>query len=157
MTVTDLVVDNIAWIRKTARRFCYDLFDADDLAGETIYKCLNNAGKFDTTRSFRPWVLTIMANTFKTQYNRRKCVLFTEYYNDLCVPSGASSDQLASVNILLSIIRGASLQSCCIECVILYAKGYSYEEIADIINIPLGTVKSRIASGRRMLRQIIEE
>lgn len=156
MTVAELVVAHIDWIKKTSRRFCDDSFDADDLAGETIFKCLNNAVKFDKTKSFKPWVLTIMANTFKTQYNRRKCVLFTSYDNPMFYPSAICSDQLVSVRLILSIIRNVGRRSCCVECVLLYAKGYSYEEIADIVGIPLGTVKSRVASGRKLLRHALD-
>jgi len=46
--------------------------------------------------------------------------------------------------------------SCCIECVLLYAKGYSYDEIAERIGIPVGTVKSRVSAGRKMLREALD-
>lgn len=155
MDIEDLVVAHAGWIRKVARRYYSDECDADDLAGETIYKCLSQGRRFDSDRSFKPWALTIMENTFKTQYNRRKCVLFTGYGDNGQYVGTEYTDQKTSVNRILSIIRECGRKSCCIECVLLYAKGYSYDEIADIVGIPTGTVKSRVAAGRRMLREAL--
>lgn len=156
MTVEELVVKNAAWIRSKARRYYANEYDADDLASDTICKCLSNARKFDGDRSFKPWALTIMENTYKTQYNRRKCVLFTGYedYDPYC--GNEYADQRASINNMLSVIRECGRRSCCIECVLLYAKGYSYDEIAEVLGIPVGTVKSRVAAGRKMLREALE-
>lgn len=157
MNIESLVVKYAGWIRRKARNYYSDEFDADDLASETIYKCLSQGRRFDTDRSFKPWALTIMENTFKTQYNRRRCVLFTGYEDYDPYTSGEFSDQRASINRILSIVRDCGRQSCCIECVLLYAKGYSYDEISEQIGIPVGTVKSRISAGRKILREALEE
>ncbi len=47
MNIEDLVVKHAGWIRRKARRYYADEFDADDLASETIYKCLSQARKFN--------------------------------------------------------------------------------------------------------------
>lgn len=153
MTVEDLIVRHIGWLRNKARRYYADEFDADDLAGDTIYKCLSHARHFDSARSFKPWALTIMENTYKTLYNRKKCVMFAGYDEQIQSEGSEYADQQSLIHNLLWIIRDCGRRSRCIECVLLYAKGYSYDEIADMIGIPCGTVKSRIASGRKMLRQ----
>lgn len=155
MNIDELVVQNAEWIRITARRYYSDPDLADDLASDTIYKCLSNAGHFDSTRSFKPWALTIMENTFKTQYNRRRCVLFTSL-DDGCtafVPDDAGC-RVAMLEVF-EAIRKCARDSRCIESVILYAKGYGYDEIAEISGIPVGTVKSRIAAGRKILREAL--
>lgn len=157
MNIENLVVKHAGWIRKKARRYYSDEFDADDLASETIYKCLSQARRFDSERSFKPWALTIMENTYKTQYNRRRCVMFTGLEDYDPYQGDESSDQRASINRILSIVRDCSRKSRCIECVLLYAKGYSYDEISEIVDIPVGTVKSRVAAGRKMLRDALEE
>ncbi len=156
MNIEELVVKHAGWIRNKARRFYSDEYDADDLASETIYKCLSQARRFDSERSFKPWALTIMENTFKTQYNRRKCVLFTDYDDYDPYIGNEYADQRASINRILSIVRDCGRKSRCIECVLLYAKGYSYDEIAEIVGIPVGTVKSRVAAGRKMLREAFD-
>lgn len=156
MNIDDLVIENAAWIRQRASRYYSNECDADDLAGETIYKCLSQAKRFDRGKSFRPWVAAIMENTYITQYNRRRCVLFTGLDEYDPYAGEASADQLASMNSILSVIRDCGRKSRCIECVILYAKGYSYDEIADIVGIPVGTVKSRVCAGRKMLRVALD-
>ena len=155
MSVDELVVKYAGWIRKSAHRYYSDDIDADDLASETIFKILSQGERFNVKRSFKPWALTIMENTYKTQYNRRRCVMFTGYPDYDCYRSPDLADQSAVVNRILSIIREYGRKSRNIESVLLYAKGYSYEEIAHIVGIPVGTVKSRVASGRKMLREAL--
>ena len=156
MNIEDLVVKHAGWIRRKARRYYAAEFDADDLASETIYKCLSQARRFNHDMSFKPWALAIMENTYITQYNRRKCVLFTDYEDDDPYMGEEYADQRASVNRILSIVRDCGRKSCCIESVLLYAKGYSYDEIAEKIGIPVGTVKSRVSAGRKMLREALD-
>ena len=156
MNIDELVVKYAEWIRRTALRYYHDVFDADDLASETIYKILSQGERYNPTKSFKPWALTIMENTFKTQYNRRHCVLFSRYeeYDSYLAPD--SSDQRMRLRQILSIVRECSRKSLNIESVLLYARGYSYDEIAGIVGIPVGTVKSRVAAGRKMLREALE-
>lgn len=156
MSVEELVVLNAGWIRQKAHQFYSNHDDADDLAGETIYRCLSQDMRFDSGRSFKPWATTIMKNLYITQYNRLQCVRFTDYeeYEQPAVELPA--DQRTSVNRILSIIRECNRKSCCIECVLLYAKGYSYNEISERIGIPVGTVKSRVVAGRKMLRNALD-
>lgn len=157
MNIDELVVKHAAWIRKLARKYCFDEFDADDLASETIYKCLSHARQFDVERSFKPYAMAIMENTFKTLYNRRKCVQFCPYdYNDT-YPYNEYADQRAAVNRIISVIRECNRNSVCIGSVILYAKGYSNEEIAEMIGVPAGTVRRRIFTGRKMLCAALED
>lgn len=156
MSIEDLVVEHAGWLRRKARRYYADDNDADDLASETIYKCLSQGHRFNPGMSFKPWALAIMANTYITQYNRRKCVLFTGYDAYDPYDGGEPADQTASVANLEDIIQECGRKSCCIECVLMYAEGYSYDEIADRIGIPVGTVKSRVSTGRKMLRYALE-
>lgn len=155
--IDDLVVRHVDWLRLKARKYYTDSIDADDLASETIYKCLSQGRRFDSERSFKPWALTIMENTFITQYNRRRCVLFTQYHDTEPDIAQVHADQLASVRRILSIVRDCARKSRCIECVLMYAKGYGYDEISMMVGIPVGTVKSRISAGRKILREALEE
>lgn len=156
MDVEDLVVRHAEWIRQKAHRYYSDEADADNLASETIYKCLSNARRFNHGMNFKPWALAIMANTYITQYNRRKCVLFTGYGDYDPYSDEEFADQRASVKSILSTIRKCARKSQCVECVLLYAKGYSYDEIALKAGIPVGTVKSRVSAGRKLLAKALD-
>ena len=156
MTLEDLVVIHAGWIRRKASYYYPNESDADDLASETMYRCLSQKDRFDVTRSFKPWAHTIMENIYKMQYNRRKCVLFTGYDEIGSALSDLYSDQKTIVRRMLSVIHQCISKSCCIECVLLYAKGYDYAEIASKAGIPVGTVKSRISAGRKMLSKALQ-
>ena len=158
MNIEQILIENLNWIQRKAYSYYSNLDDAEDLASETVYKCLRNAHRFNPTMSFKPWVQTIMENTFISQYNRRKRMLFSGYCagDEKQYFSYDTADIRADLHQILSIIRDCSRKANCIECVLLYAKGYSYEEIADKVGIKLGTVKSRVFTGRMMLRQALE-
>lgn len=149
--VEQLVTEHTGWLMRLANRYCENSVDASDLASETIYRLLKNSGRYNTAREFKPWAKTIMSNIYITEYNRRKCVPFLtldEGYNYAC----NETESHVSVKIILSVIRACSHRSIAIECVLLYAKGYDYDEIGSLVGIPVGTVKSRICNGRKMLR-----
>lgn len=156
-TVEKLVIRNAEWIYRKARQYYQDINDAEDLAGETICKCLSQAHTFDGIRNFKPWVVAIMCNTYVTQYNRRKCVFFTGIPDDDMYPGMVFADQLVSVRGIMSIIRKLKKRSKSVECVMLYAQGFSYSEISRIMCITTGAVGSHISIGRKLLRNALEE
>lgn len=157
MKIERLVIENVGWLRLKSRRYYPDnIDDADDLTSETIYKLLKASNLYDSKKGFRPWALSVMHNTYITAYNRRKCVPFTELDESMPYFSRYESDHRATVNRILSVVRTCARKSCCIECVLLYAKGFSYDEIAVNLEIPVGTVRSRISAGRKMLHEALD-
>jgi len=80
-------------------------------------------------------------------------VHFTEY--DFVAERRSFDDpyNMIMYNDIISVIRKCSQKSRCIDSVIYCAKGYTYDEISDFLHIPIGTVKSRISSGRKMIIQ----
>lgn len=155
MKLEHLVTENISWIRRKAQLLCPNEYDAEDLASETVEKILRSRDKFDSKKDFRPWALTVMRNTFITWYNRRMCVPFMRMDDDFSYASPYLADQEMAVSHILSAIRDCARKSVAIECVVLYAKGYNYEEISQMLGIPKGTVMSRISNGRKMLREAL--
>lgn len=155
MNVSTLVVEHYDWIRTKASHYYANASDAEDLASDTICKCLEYGARFDTSRDFKPWAAVIMENTYKTQYRRRQCVGFAPLgeRDDFCAHN--RSDHSAMLDDALVAIRRCKEQSVCVESTLLYAKGYNYEEIADIEGVGVGTVKSRIRAARSMLAEAL--
>lgn len=148
------IIDIYPWIIRMARKYCWSMQDAEDLANDTVYKALLNKDKFEVGRPLKPWCEVIMQNTFITNYNRKSIIRFVDYDNDAYhVMSIRIASERAFLHEILSVIRRCALKSCCIECVLLRAKGYSYEEISQLLNIPVTTVRSRISFGRELLRR----
>lgn len=156
MRFDDVVVGHIGWIARVAFRFYKNKADADDLAQETLYRIYANREKFNNARDFKPWALTIMTNIVKTQHARKECVPFVGMDDDFDTLSTVSADSLANYNDVLEAIHRSARISIGVQCVLLYAEGYSYDEIADMLGIKPGTVKSRVAAGRMAIRAALE-
>lgn len=145
------------WVLFIAKKYCSSTEDAEDLAGETICKILENREKFSDGKPLKPWCVAILKNTYITMHNKKTLIGFVGYES---IPNlNNSSNSLGNLyfNELLSIIRSCTKKTKCMECVILYAKGYSYDEISLILNIPIGTVMSRISFGRKILKQELSD
>lgn len=143
------------WILKVARKFCCSMQDAEDLAGDTVYKLLVNRDKFDCSKPLQPWCLIIMRNTYIIRYNRNSLIHFTGL--DMVDGSAISNCTTHSIlfDDLVSTIQRCAKKSRCIDSVMYYASGYSYDEISEILNTPVGTVRSRISSARKFILQEI--
>lgn len=141
------------WLLRVAKRFCWSVQDAEDLAGDTVYKLLANRDKFDCSKPLQPWCLIVMRNTYIIRYNRNSLIHFTGLnVIEENVISDCTSHSIL-FDDLVSTIQRCAKKSRCIDSVVYYAKGYSYDEISEILNIPVGTVRSRISSGRKQLCQ----
>lgn len=156
MRVDELVTVHFAWILNKARFYYQDKCNAEDLASETIYKCLVSASQFDESKDFKPWALTIMHNTYLTSCKRKTCVRIESIGEKEVHHSPFMSDTIANIRQILTVIRECCRKSESIRCVMMYARGYCYSDIAEKYAIPVGTVKSRISFGRKMLRDMLE-
>lgn len=156
MRFDDVVIGHIGWIARIAFRFYKSKADADDLAQETLYRIYANHEKFNNARDFKPWALTIMTNIVKTQHTRRERVPFVGIDDEIDAYSSMRTDSLVNYNDILEVIHQSMRVSIGVQCVVLYAEGYSYEEIAEIVGIKPGTVKSRIAAGRAAIRLALD-
>lgn len=155
MILSNLIVSHYRWIVQSAYKFCSNRMDAEDLAEETILKMLLNSNSFNEEKPFKPWCSVIMLNTYITAYNRDLLVHFEDEEKGRNEMSATDTDQLVGYSELLDIIELCRGKSCSIDCVMMYARGYSYDEIADSIGIPVGTVRSRISYGRDLLRKYL--
>lgn len=144
-----------SWILRVAKRFCWSVQDAEDLAGDTVYKLLVNRDKFDCSKPLQPLCLVVMRNTYIIRYNRNSLIHFTGI--NTVEENAVSNCTFHSIlfDDLIFTIQRCAQKSRCIDSVMYYAKGYSYDEISEILHIPVGTVRSRISSGRKLILQEI--
>ena len=148
MTYTEQVVCLLPWIRRQAFRYAANSVDAADLASDTILLLLEGEGKYNHRRDMKPWALSIMHNHFINTSRRRR--IFDDAENtELELPE---NDNSVEYNEARMIISNLSKQHSSVCCVMKYASGYDYKEISQQMGIPVGTVKSRIHTGRIILR-----
>lgn len=136
--------------------------EAQDLVQDTNLKALKNEAKFVDASNPRGWMLTIMRNIFINNYRRstRENTVFDTsddgYLLNLLQESGMSNPEGAfALGEITSIIE--KFPEDYRQPFNLHVAGYKYEEIADKLRMPLGTVKSRIFTIRKQLREILKD
>ncbi len=136
--------------------------DALDLMQETYARAISNQDKFSDGTNLKAWLITIMKNIFINNYRKttRKNVVNDFSENLFLLNSGpvvientaeksfVMDDLLAAVNSLNIEYRKPFM---------MHYHGYKYDEIADELNLPLGTVKSRIFFARKQMQQYLKE
>lgn len=135
---------------------------AQDLVQDTTLKVLDNESKYVDNVNFKGWVFTIMRNIFINNYRRQvrsaTVIDTTEdlYHVNLSQESGLSSPEgsVAVKEISLAINRFSDEYKVPFT---MYLAGYKYNEIAQKMSLPLGTVKSRIFFARRRLQGLLKD
>ncbi|MEE0979260.1 MAG: sigma-70 family RNA polymerase sigma factor [Muribaculaceae bacterium] len=136
--------------------------DAYDLLQDTTIKALDNEDKYVDNTNFKGWVFTIMRNIFINNYRkvvRSATVVDTTedlYLLNLPQESGfetpedsyAAGEITDAINALSEDYR---------EPFSMYVAGYKYNEISEKMNLPLGTVKSRIFFARKRLQALLKD
>lgn len=129
---------------------------ADDLYQETLCRALHNREKYNVGTNMKAWLYTIMRNIFINNYNRksRQRLIFNSTASEHVVTNSAVTSNDATTSLNMKEIYKAlnNLPEIFKTPFMLYFEGYKYNEIADIINEPLGTVKSRIHFARKLLK-----
>ena len=130
--------------------------DAKDLVQETFLKVLQSRDKFVDNGFFKAWTFTIMRNTFINNY--RHNVLQNTYRDrtdeSFFINKTKASDSDDPDSAYSCIEINQSIEQLNVKFrvpFIMYIEGYKYKEIADMIKLKLGTVKSRIFIARKLL------
>jgi RNA polymerase sigma-70 factor, ECF subfamily len=146
-----------------ARWLGADADEARDLVQETFAKALKGLGSFQPGTNFRAWIFRILRNTFltsRTGLERRNTEQEAEQgFDDM--PAGYDTPEV-------SLIRRADIELVQQEIsrlspgfrevlVLADVEEMKYQEIADALDVPIGTVMSRLARARRQLRQQIAQ
>ena len=121
-----------------------------------MIKNISNKHQYDCNKPFKPWCSVIMLNTYITAYNHDSLIRFDDEDKAKNEVSEFDTEQQVRLSEMLGLIDVCRAKSCSVDCVMMYANGYSYDEIACSMSIPVGTVRSRISYGRDMLRKYID-
>jgi len=150
------------------RRMIRDSSQAEDLAQEVFLKAFRALGSFDQSRKFSSWLFKIAHNTAIDQLRRRELATVPLETPDRDEPdlvailpdkAAESPAGKAERRDLVKAIEGAvrSLKPLYREVVILrYQEGLAYEEIAEVTDLPLGTVKTHLFRARKAMVAYLE-
>ena len=136
--------------------------EAQDLLQDTTLKALDNEEKFVDNVNFKGWIFTIMRNIFINNYRQtvKKATVIDQsedlFHLNLSQDSGLSTPEGSYAVKEIS----AALNEFSDEYRVpfnMYIAGYKYNEIAEKMNLPVGTVKSRIFFARKKLRETLKD
>ena len=143
--------------RRVAQAILADPEDADDAAQDAFLTAWRKLEQYDPKRPFRPWFLRIVANTAR-DVRRARRVRETQ----LLSPGLASTVASPAEETERSLLRArldtalASLPERQRLAVVMFdVEGYAHADIAEILGVPEGTVRSLVFHGRRSLRKAL--
>ncbi len=172
-TFTDVAMEFMPGLYSAALRMTRNRADAEDLVQETYLKAYRSYGSFTEGTNLRAWLYRILTNTFINSYRsaqRRPELADVEDVEDLYLykrlagsggadPGRSAEDEAldrftdedvkAALEALPEAFRMAVL--------LADVEGFSYKEISEITDVPIGTVMSRIHRGRRALQKALHD
>lgn len=171
-TFEDLALPLLPSLYNVARWLSQNAADAEDLVQETFLKALRGFDSFEQGSNFKAWIFRILRNTYLTSRSglaAQRTVSLDEELQER-KESGpeiypeAAIDRLTPEINLLRLADRAALQSAMeklppllLEAILLCdVEEMKYKEIASVLDIPIGTVMSRIARARALLRQSLK-
>ena len=155
---------NLNKIASLLQSFAYNLTknieDAKDLFQETSYRAITNRDKFRDGTNFKAWLFTIMKNIFINNYRKKvksNTILDSTdnqfYLNSMTVSTPNRAESEIMMQELNQMV--AELEDNIQVPFVMHYQGFKYQEIADDLKLPLGTVKSRIFFARKELKDKI--
>jgi len=140
-----------------AYRLLKDNDAVQDLIQDTMLKAFANQDKFRAGTKIGAWLYTIMKNTFITHYYRPG----TKYHL-VDIDEIPSNYRMISYNMGMDALSTGEIEKAINQLpqkfktpFTMYNQGFKYEEIAEILNLPLGTIKNRIHTARRRVQELL--
>jgi RNA polymerase sigma-70 factor, ECF subfamily len=158
----DLAVPMLGSLYNHAHWLARNSAEAEDLVQETLTKALRAFDSFEEGTNFKAWIFRILRNTFltsRTAIANARTVYLEDHPDVLELAESGSTPEGEVIKLHdLAALREALMQMAPqLREVILLCdlEELKYREIAEILDVPIGTVMSRLARARKMLRQIL--
>ncbi|MEM6320047.1 MAG: sigma-70 family RNA polymerase sigma factor [Bacteroidota bacterium] len=156
--IHQIIRTNLPFLHHRAQKISPDKEAALDLAQDTILRILEQEAKYDRSKSFRAWSSRVMQNVYINQYNRRKryrvVTKDTSEMGSLLEVTANNGEDNLNLEYLDSAI--AQLKRPHQMAFRLFIEGYEQKEIAQLFEIPVGTVKYHVFEARRVLRAMVQ-
>jgi RNA polymerase sigma-70 factor, ECF subfamily len=154
----ELVALHAPMARRVAYTILEDQEDADDAAQEGFLSAWQAIGRYDPKRAFRPWLMQIVVNAARDLRRRRRVRAAEPLDNVAAAARDDPAREMGSLDLGEKLTAAlATLPERQRLAVVLFdAEGYPQAEIARMLGIPEGTVKSDVFHGRRALRKVLQ-
>ena len=168
-TFKSLCLDNIGSLYSAALRMTRNPEDAEDLVQETYLKAVRSAHLFDESLNGRAWLFKILTNSFRDRYRKKvksprqvdiddvgEFLLFDQVSDSFPEKKPGESIEDFMQKFLDDDVKAAIERlpdQFRLVVILSDLEGFSYKEIAEIIDAPIGTVMSRLFRGRKLLQK----
>lgn len=155
----------------TALRFTRNRSDAEDLVQEAALLACRGFKGFEAGSNFRAWFFRIMTNCFYSKYRKRKRQGTEVELDDTpelymyCQTAalGLHAQTEDPANLLMSKLAAEHIEAAVeslpeeyrVAATLYFMQDFSYQEIADVVGVPVGTIRSRLHRGRRLLQKAL--
>ena len=133
-----------------ALSICKNEADAQDIVGETIVKAFEARNQLRNDARFKYWIMKILTNTAYTYLKRKKRLVFEEPVEEI-----AAKNENPDHGLWAKVMEIEEKYRMVI--ILYYEQEFSTREISKILNIPEGTVRSRLARAREKLKDILSK
>ncbi len=151
------LVSHVAGLRRYARALIGNATDAEDLVQESLARALGRLKPWRPVRDLRAYLFAVLHNLYIDEYRAKRAAPPTVDIDNVLHHPSAPPDQDRRLE-LRDLARSLGyLPPEQREVVLLVGlEGLSYAEVAQVLDIPIGTVMSRLSRARRHLRELVE-
>jgi RNA polymerase sigma-70 factor (ECF subfamily) len=168
--ILKLCEENLPALYRTALRMTHNSADAEDLVQETFLKAFRSSDQYDDSYNGKGWLFKILTNNFIDRYRKKQKKPFEMEYGDVTDvfinregdynensrfinPEEEFFKKFVSEDVKNAIEKLPEYYR--LPVILTDIEGFSYNEVAKILDTPIGTVMSRLYRGRKMLRQYL--
>ena len=142
-------------LRRFARNLTRDPHDADDILQIALERALTRLDQWQREKRLDGWMFKIIRNAWidemRSRGRRAKIFLAQEMGVDVGIDSAA--DQVTAMSVQAAMLRLPEQQRLAVSLVLI--EGLPYQEAADVLEVPVGTLTSRLARGREALQALL--
>jgi RNA polymerase sigma-70 factor (ECF subfamily) len=168
--ILKLCEENLPALYRTALRMTHNSADAEDLVQETFLKAFRSSDQYDESYNGKGWLFKILTNNFIDRYRKKQKKPFEMEYGEVTDvfinregdynensrfidPEEEFFKKFVSEDVKSAIEKLPEYYR--LPVILTDIEGFSYNEVAKILDTPIGTVMSRLYRGRKMLRQYL--
>jgi len=155
----DALTNMEGYLKSFAMSYTRNEEDAKDLTQETMLKAITYKDYYTPKTNFKAWVFTIMRNIFINQYRRKtKSNTIFDHSKDMFLLTNAPGKSGTPENYMDGLELNKQIHKLDEEYLVpfqMHFQGFKYKEIAEKLDIPIGTVKSRIFLARKKLMELL--
>ena len=154
--IRDLIISLLPRLRRFARTITRNPHDADDLVQASIERALRHYEQWRPDSRFESWMFGIMRNAWidEVRSRRRRDKVLAPEESGENVGDRSSEAHVQMLSVQAAMAELPEEQRMAVALVLV--EGLSYKEAADVLDVPIGTLTSRLARGREALQRLLQ-